>query len=177
MSNDATKVDVAVTGIVAFAPAGSTLPTNAVDNLDGAFTELGYMSEDGVVGSRASDNTEIKAWQNGDTVRVIKTTDTATKQFTMIETTDDVLEVYYGGSFSGGNGEITGEQGTRGSWVVEYRDGDKDVREVLPDAQVTEWGDTPLVNGSPVSFPVTITAYPDVNGVKIYRYADNTTSS
>jgi hypothetical protein len=54
------------------------------------FVDLGYISEDGVVLGMpdAGDTTSIKAWQNGATVRVLRSApdDNPTLQLTLIET-------------------------------------------------------------------------------------------
>jgi hypothetical protein len=172
----AADVTVAVTGGVFYAPDATAMPTNAVDDLDAAFDEVGYISEDGITQSIGSETTSIRAWQNSDEVRVVRTSHTLTYAWTMIETNPESLTLYYG-NHTAGVTEITAAQGFRGEFVIEYHDGDRDVRIVLPDAQVTELGDTQLVNGQPVGYPVTVTAFPDDTGVKAYLYLDDTTSS
>ena len=54
MDNDKSNITIGLpksNGAVFWAPAGTTLPTNASDALDGAFVNLGYISEDGVTRS------------------------------------------------------------------------------------------------------------------------------
>lgn len=172
----ASNVDVAVTGGVWYGPDGTGVPTNAVTDLDADYDEVGYLSEDGIVQSIGSESTLIKAWQNSDTVRTISTSSTVTYAFTMIETSATTLEVYYG-NYTAGTVQITGAQGIRGEWIIEYHDGVKDIRIVIPDGQVTERGDTQFKNGEAVGYPITVTAYPDGSSVNAYRYQDATTSS
>jgi hypothetical protein len=57
--------------------------------------------------------------------------------------------------------------------VFEILDGLRTGRVVLPDAQVTARGDVSYVDTDAVSYPVTLTAYPDANGVKAYIYWDD----
>ena len=45
---DANELLVASSGSVYVAPVGTTLPTSATASLNAAFTELGYVTEDGV---------------------------------------------------------------------------------------------------------------------------------
>lgn len=175
MALTAQNVRVAVTGGVYFVEGGSSsLPTDATAALDPSITaqELGYLSEDGIVQSIGSDTTDIKAWQGGDTIRTVQTSHTLTYQLTLLETSDKTLNVYYGDPV-----EVKAVAGVRGSWVVHIVDGGTKVRIVLPDAQVTDRGDVSFVNGDPISYPVTVTAYPDTSGVKAYVYQDAGASS
>lgn len=184
---DATKVRVGVTGEVYNAVVGTTLPTDPNSALNAAFLArpLGYLTEDGVTQSINEDVTEIKAWQNGDTVRKIRTSQDLTYQFAMMETSKLTLETYYG-NVSGfgtdpslGSAHITGAELPHYSWVFHIIDGNARVRLVIPDGQITERGDTTYVGGDALSYPVTVTAYPSLFGIKAIVYVDNdvTTSS
>lgn len=171
MTLTADNVRVGVTGGVFGAPSESTLPTDATAELDGAFEDLGYVTEDGVSQAIGIDITEIKAWQNGDVVRKVQTKHDLTYAFAMLETSPAALEAYYG-NYDAGVVEIRGDQGIRQSWVINVIDGDNKIRIVIPDGQVTERGDISYVNGDAVSYPVTITCYPDDDSVKAYMYLD-----
>ena len=176
MATTAGNVRVGVTGGVYGAPAGTTLPTTVDGALDGGFVELGYISEDGITQAIASDITDIQAWQNGDVVRKVQTSHDLTYAMAFLETSEAVLEAYYG-NFAAGEVEIKGEQGVRQCWVLQVIDGNTAIRIVIPDGQVTERGDIAYVNGEAVQYPVTITCYPDSLGVKAYMYTDLDTAS
>jgi hypothetical protein len=171
----ADNVRVAVTGGIFVAPTGTALPTSAISALNGSFDELGYIGEDGITESQNADSADIKAWQNGDTVRKVQTSHDLTYQFTFIETTDAVLEQYYG-PLTGGVVHVTGDQLGRQSWVIEIVDGDVDIRIVIPDGQITERGEITYASGEAIGYQVTLTAYPDNSGVKAYIYRDETAS-
>lgn len=182
MALSADEVLVALTGGVFMADAGSALPTDAVTPLDGGYTELGYISEDGVTESQNETNTQIRAWQGGDTVRVVKTEHNLTYSFTAIESTEAVVEAFYG-NYDAGLVEINAAPGKRGRWVIQVIDGDKDVRIVIPDGEVTERGDVQYVNSTAVGYPITITCYPDPDysgtsdyPAKAYKYLSGTGS-
>jgi hypothetical protein len=175
MTTTAANVRVGVTGGVYTAPEGTAIPTTIEAALNGAFEDVGYISEDGVTQSIGEDITDLKAWQNGDVVRKIQTSHDLTYTFTMIETSDVTLATYYG-NYAAGVVQIDGEQLPHKSWVLEVQDGDDDVRIVIPDGQITERGDLVYQNGDAVGYPVTITCFPDDSGNKAYLYVSGTGS-
>jgi hypothetical protein len=172
-------VVVAVTGDVYTAPLATALPTDTDTALNAAFAAVGYISEDGLTTSTSVDITDIKAWQNGTIVRKVQTSHDYTVSFSMLETNEKSLQVYYnsytaGPTTASGVVAITGAQGYRGAWVFDTLDSggttDGQIRIVLPDAQVTEYEDVSYVNGDAVMYGVTVTAYPDSTGTKAYLY-------
>lgn len=178
----AALVEVAVTGDISYGPAGTTLPTHPLDALNAAFNTLGYITEDGITQTINEDRSDIRAWQNGDIVRKVRTSHDYTLQFAMLETNLDTLGVYYGdGSVSGtlenGEVQVKGDMDTRGEWVFDVLDGTDLIRIVIPDGQVTERGDVTYVNGDAITYPVTVTAYPDASDVKAYIYLATDTGS
>jgi len=178
----AANVRIAITGGVYNAAVGTTLPTLATTALDAAFTarELGYLSDAGIVQSIATSTTNITAWQNADVVRKVQTEQDVTYKFDLLETSALTLETYYGnytGTTAQGVSQITGALMPHFSWIFHVIDGDARIRLVLPDAQVTDRGDTSMVNGAALVYPLTLTAYPDTSGVKAYAYLDSDVSA
>ncbi|WP_083369910.1 hypothetical protein [Arthrobacter woluwensis] len=77
-------------------------------------------------------------------VRKIQTSHDLTYQFTMIETSAEVLKVYYADPTATASAiKIKGTQTDHLVWVIEVRDGAKTIRICLPDAQVTERATSP----------------------------------
>lgn len=181
MTLTAANVRVGVTGTVKMAATGTALPTTIPASLNSGFNDVGYISEDGVVTATSTDVTDIKAWQNGETVRKIQTSHDFTVQFAMIETNERSLELYYGAyshNFGAdGSVQVRASQGYRGCFVIDVVDDEDLIRIVLPDAQVTEREDVSYVNGEAISYGVTLTCYPDVSGVKAYIYFDTNAAS
>jgi hypothetical protein len=172
VATNAANVRVGVSGEVSFAPAGSTLPTDATTALDAAFTGLGYNSDDGVTETVDRQMSNVVAWQNGDIVRKVKNSEEVMYQFTLIETTADVLEAYYGNFTAvSGSAKVGGQANTRGSWVIQVIDGADILRIVIPDGEVTELG-TLNYSDDVTGYTVTVTAYPDAtidaNAIKYY---------
>lgn len=172
----AANVRVAVTGGIYRATLGTTLPTSATSSLSGSFTDLGYVSEEGVTQSIGRDVTDIASWQNGDVVRVVQTSHTVSFSCSLIETKDSTLSTFYGNHTSGAT-EITGDIFDHYTWVIQATDGDVKIRLAIPDGQVTETGDVTWTNGELVAYPITITAFPNSSGVKAYKYISTDASA
>lgn len=172
MALSADNVRVAVTGGIFVAPTGTSLPTDPDAALHGDFDDLGYVGEDGITETQASDVTDIVAWQNSAVVRKVQTSHDLTYTLTLIETKTEVLDTFYG-PLNGSVVEVTGDQLGRKAWVIDVVDGDHEIRIAIPEGQVTERGDITYANGEAIGYPITITCYPDDSGVKAYIYRDS----
>jgi hypothetical protein len=163
------NVRVGVTGAVYSGPVGTTAPTTTATAVSPRI-DLGYVSEDGVTRTLpdAGDATVIKAWQNGATVRVIRTAseDNPTFSFTLLETKLETVQFALGVTVT--------QTVTEGSYVIDttaakvYKDLILDVidgssieRTHLPKAMVTEVGDLVYKNDEPYGYQVTVTAERD----------------
>ena len=177
---DATKVTVGkpkVGGSIYRAPIGSTLPTDAKTQLDVAFKALGYISEDGLTNSNTPESDSIKAW-GGDTVATYQSSKEDKFVFTMIESLNiDVLKAVYG------DANVTGTLATGitvkansqdpepAAWVFDMiMRGGVLKRIVVPNASITEVGDTVYADEEVVGYETTITATPDTSGNTHYEY-------
>lgn len=167
MATDQTKVAVAVTGAIYRGPLGTAAPTTQATSLNVGFVELGYIGEDGVTQTlpAAGDATNIPAWQNGATVRVVRSapTDLSTFQFTALETNKTVVE-----SWAGATVTQTATEGSliintltaraAFSWVIDVIDGAELERIYIPSGIVTEVGDRVYANAEPIGYEMTIEA-------------------
>lgn len=160
-----------VGGAIYRAPLGTTLPTSATEELDAAFANVGYISEDGLVNSNSPTSENIKAW-GGDIVLTTLTEKPDTFQFTLIEAMSiDALKAVYGDanvSQDAGTGEITvhanSSQQPNNAWVVDMTLKDNTLKRiVIPDAGVSAVGDVTYADGSAVGYQTTISAMPDEN--------------
>ena len=173
MSLETGNVRVAVTGGFYYAPAGTALPVDASTPLAVTYKEVGYLTEDGTVMSFGETNTDIKAWQNADVVRRIQTEQIVTLALALMETNTRSLELWTGEAVTTAF-EIKAGQLPHQVFMLEIIDGDNTIRVVVPDGQITERGDVTFVNGDAISYPITVTAFPDSTGVKVYGYLDPT---
>ena len=177
MANNAENVLVAVTGSVYVGATSDTLPTNSTSSPHANFKDLGYLSEDGFTEATDVDSDEIVAWQNGTVVRRTITSQAKTFEFTLIETKEAVLEFVRPGSTLGGTSgaysmEVKAVTAARRALIFDILDGDVHLRKVVPNAEITDFGDIEYQNGEPIGYPVTITAYPDDTDTVMYEYSD-----
>lgn len=180
MAADASKVRVAVTGGVFKGLTTATAPTGTAGAPAG-FSDLGYISEDGIEIElpEAGDATPIKAWQNGTTVRIIRTPseDNPTWTFTMIETTIATIETYFGVTVTStateGSFEFQADASRpAASYVVDVVDGAELIRDYVPRGVVTSVGSHTLANGEPIGYQVTIEGEKDATkGYNFKRFA------
>lgn len=173
-----------ISGAVARAAKGTTLPTDAVTALASAFKELGYCSEDGLVNSNSPSMTNIKAW-GGDQVLVIQEEKTDTFQLTLIEVeNEEVLKAVYGstnitGTLSTGiTVKANAKEPEEGVWVVDMVMNSSTVKRiVIPHGKVSEVGDITYNDTSAIGYQLTITAIPDASGNTHYEYIKQTGSA
>lgn len=174
-----------VGGAIYFAPAGSTLPSDATTTLSASYVNLGYITEDGVTLNTAEETDTIKAW-GPETVMVSQTDFTETVTYNLLETIRPAVLQYMRGSANvtiAQDGSIksgtTGEQLPHGIVVIDTIQNNGSVnpryhRIVYGDCQVSDRsGDQTYNNSDPVTFPVTITAFKfasqALSGKKVYH--------
>lgn len=165
MALNADKVRVAVTGAVYFDAANTaTAPTDSSTALTG-FNDLGYVSEDGVVLAMpdAGDSTPIKAWQNGATVRVIRSAseDNPSLQLTLIETNLKVIETAFGvtvtqGATDGNFVINTTTARSTGRLVLDVIDGAERIRIYAPKAAVSSVGEITFASSDAIGYQLTL---------------------
>lgn len=158
-------------GAVFFAPLGTPLPTSADAELDEAFENLGYVSEDGVTFGKEESVDDIKAWGR-ETVMISSTEYGEAATINFLETVrESVLKFIYGEenvSF-GEDGTVkvasTGDPLPRGVIVVDTLQNNGGTnprihRVVLGDCQIADRsGDQTYNNSDPLVFPVAIRAF------------------
>lgn len=162
----------AASGGVLIAPLGTALPDDATTAPAAAFVGAGYVADAGVTQQINTSTTDIKAW-GGNTVRTVQTDHSLDYKFTLIETSTRSLSAYYGAdNVTEGVVSVTAGDLPHSAWVIEVRDGTRRVRIVIPDGQVTAREDVVFQDGGAVSYGITVSCYPDAEGVKAYIYND-----
>jgi hypothetical protein len=159
MALNADNVVVGITGKVYVGPTTATAPTSTTATLTG-FTDLGYCSEDGVEFATERSTNQIRAWQNADLVREVVTEGTVTYAFTLLESTQEVIEAYFGGSLVDGKIEVNpGNTGGRKSFVIDVVDGAKAIRHYVPSGEILSVEAQTIQNGEALAYGMTVTAY------------------
>jgi hypothetical protein len=166
MALSSANVFTPASGGIYVAPVGTALPTDLTTALNAAFKEVGYLGSDGLEEIPTRSTSEVKAFQNNDTVAEPTTEAKQQYTFTMIESNPVSLETYYGQTATRTTGEGTigvnpAKTGGRKSWVFTVVDGEgvKRERQVIESGEVVEKGNVVYRNGQPVGYQVTITAY------------------
>ena len=186
MSNaqNVTTAKPKVGGAIWSAPSGTTLPTNAITELDAAFKSLGYISEDGLINANTPESENIKAW-GGDTVANVQTSKEDTFSFTLIEATNvNVLKEIYG------DDNVSGTLETGISIKANNKELEEHVlvvdmvlkggilkRVVIPSGKVSEVGEISYVDNEAVGYETTVQAIPDTEGNTHYEYIQKPSGS
>jgi hypothetical protein len=187
MANSAARVingKPVAAGGVALGPLGTTLPETATSDLDPALIRAGYISEDGVTKSESRDTNELKDW-GGLTVKKSTTGFAVTLQFQFLEYLNPVgARAVYGDqnvtvtAATEEHGElmkiaVTAADAPHLAWVFDMADGTAHLKVLISDGQITEVGDTPYSNSDGAVRDVTVSAFPDEDGVYVYELTDD----
>lgn len=169
MAVNSAAVGVAITGALHRGASGATAPTSTSSALTG-YTELGWISEDGVTRSHpdAGDATAIVGWQNGQQIRVIRkpSTENPTYGCVLLETTKATIEASLGVTVTQTSAEGSYVLDTsvirpKDKWVLDIIDGADLERHYIPQGEVVALGDVVYKNDEPIGYEITIEAHRD----------------
>lgn len=169
-------------GYLFSAPVGTPLPTEfdtQPDDLDPAFENLGYITEDGINNAIESDS-ETFPDMNGDTIESAGSTYTETLVFTLAEQKKSSLAMEYGeANVTDASGMITANHTSDPKEhrslvaLLVLKDGRRQTS-VVPDCQVTEVGEKQYTSTELIGRELTATCLPDANGSHIIDYIQST---
>lgn len=168
--NDATKVSFGkpkAGGALFYAPAGTTVPTNASDALDAAFRNLGYISEDGLVNGTETDTESINDWGG---VELLSSQTSFAEMFTfnMLEINGNSMKLYYGEDNVTVDGEgnvtaitVSADELPEVVFVAEVLlTGGRVKRIVVPRGKMVDRsGEISHVNNEAITYPVQLKAF------------------
>ena len=186
MANNALNVTAGkpkVTGAVWVAPKTATLPTDAKSALTGDYTCLGYVSEDGLENNNELTVSSVKAW--GGNI-VLRSLEEMVDEFALalIESENvDVLKTVYGAANVTQAGGLTtvnvkGSDPEEKIWVFDLAlRGNIAKRIVIPTGAITSREAITYNDSDPVAYGITISAYPDSNGVTHKEYMESASAS
>lgn len=164
-------------GAVWTAPAATALPTDATTALASAYEAWGYISDDGVTEGHDLSTDSQKAY-GGATVLVMEGGDEVTYEFTPLEYVNPVVQrnlfgtdnvADEGGALS--SVKLTDDSHESKRFVFEHVLSNGIVeRDVCPNAKVTGIDENTYSSSAALGPKVTVTAFPNENGVKVYKY-------
>ena len=164
-------------GAIFRAPLGTPLPVSYSAELNAAFKNLGYVSEDGIVNANSPTGDKVRAW-GGATVLNYMDDKPDTFQMKLLEAFNaDVLKTIYleKNVTVASNGDITvsvtAEDMPQYSWVIDMiLKGGRAKRIVIPVASITEMQEINYRDNEPIGYGVTLSAVPDATGSYHYEY-------
>lgn len=158
---------------------GTTPPTDATAAPGVGFTELGWLSDDGLTEHRDVKSDQKRAWQGGALVRTVRSSDSRQFKFVCWETNLTTVGLTRPGSTPTTTGGVThtpvkAHTGSDiRSWIIDQVDGAIHNRKIVPTGEVVDIGDIKGTNGDIVAYELTVECYPDSNGVFYDEYTDD----
>ncbi|ALJ20378.1 phage tail tube protein [Microbacterium sp. No. 7] len=175
--------DQKVTGAILTGPETDTIPATIDDFNPAGLLESGYVSDGGVTITPSESTTSIKDW-SGAEIRRLLTEFTGDIAWAHLELNPQSARNYFGDD----QVQVTAatlSKGTqmrmalgahvqpRKSWWFKIKDGSRRALVMVPHGSVSQRGEIPLNSTAPVTLPVTLATFPDVNGNNIYIFTDN----
>lgn len=161
------------------APIGTTAPTDYETDLDTAFKNIGFLSEDGLVFATESDSEDLVDL-NGDTMDTTKSTHSETFTATFAEVKKDAQAVLYGDeNVTDVDGvmtvHVTGEDAPHKMFVFDgvLKNGRR-WRRVIHDGKVKEFGDLTVASSELFGREATFSAFKSASGDYYTDYFEST---
>lgn len=164
-------------GAIATAPVGTALVTDATAELDGAFENLGYISEDGLTNENTRESENIKAW-GGQVVASLQSEKEDKFTYTLLEISNIVVlkEVFGQNNVSGdlSNGitvKVNADELEERSIVIDMILNNGILKRiVIPVGKIVEMGEVVYKDDEVAGYEVTVQAFPDSEGNTHYEY-------
>jgi hypothetical protein len=162
MAQDTSQIVVGADGEIHTAALSSTQPTTASGTFDSAWTDLGYVTEDGVTMRDSKEHVDLNVWQEFYPARQIVTSKNFEVVFTLRQWNTQTLSIGLGG------GTVT--EPTPGTFkfvppdpqsldermlAVTWRDGTKTYRLIVPKGRTVETVESQLIRTDSANIPIT----------------------
>lgn len=162
MSKDTGQIVVGANGTVRVAPTTAVIPADIDAAYSGAWTDLGFTSEDGVTFTDAKTLETIPVWQLFYPARRIISERDATAVFALRQFSGNQVEFAFGGGEVSADGagkyrftppspEIVDER----RLAIDWQDGDKNYRLIFAKGMVTENVETKILRTAAADLPIT----------------------
>ncbi len=165
MAKSTSQITVGANGTVYVAPVGTAAPSDIAGTWAAAWVDLGYTNEDGVTFRDGKTVEPVSAWQLFYAARYIVTGRESSASFVLRQWSKDTVKLAFGG------GTITTTAGPPAHYLytppdpedvderaigIEWIDGTKTYRLILPKVMVTETVETNLTKASASDLPITV---------------------
>jgi hypothetical protein len=174
---------VAGDGSVSIAAVGTALPTTAVANLNAAFSELGYTTEDGVGVNKTLDIQNFRVWQTKQPIRRERGDEDLILSFELVQWNEVTVPLAFGGGTIGTDGgsgykytpPADSDALPTYSAVIDVKDGSDVVRFVLNTASIADGVDTRFNRAAMGGLPISLQALKPESGGDPYNIYFNET--
>lgn len=147
----------------------ASVPTTATAALTN-FNSLGWLTDSGISMSIDRQVTDIKGF-GGDIAVTIQESHDVQFTFTPMEWNDTVVKELFGQTATAASVKITGDDLPMRKFVFDMRgSGSTLVRVVVPVCKVVSVGEIPFKHNEPMAAEITLKAFPDSTGGKVYIY-------
>ncbi|MBR2835919.1 MAG: hypothetical protein IKE43_09480 [Coriobacteriales bacterium] len=172
-----------VSGAIAVAPVGTTMPTDAKSALANTFDDGGYVGDAGITLGLNRNTNVIRDWSQG-VVRTLLNSFDGTVVVPIIQIDEWSAKRLIGddnvvvtAATTTASGQIKMKIGSQlpdpEEWVFSMKDGDRRVRVILPDACITAIDNVAFVPNAVNNWNATLTCSEDADGYSIYVIYDN----
>lgn len=165
------EIVVGSNGEIYIADAGATLPTTPTSTPNAAFEQVGYTSEAGVTLNRSQTVEDIRVWQSRYPARRIVSDEVLSAAFAMRQWNRVSTETAFGASVTslgGGNFKLVPNPADDSldvkALIIDWHDGDKDYRLVIPRCVVSDNGDITIARTGAADLPVTLSVLAEEGG-------------
>jgi hypothetical protein len=160
MAMNASEIVVAGTGRTYAAPVGTTAPTSPTGAVGASWLDLGLINDDGATFTDGKTLEPVTSWQLFYASRRIVTAREAYINFALQQWNADTVPLAFGG------GEVTGSEGAyryeppepgtvdERAMLLEWTDGDKHYRLVIPRGMVTDNVEAQYTKSAPAELPI-----------------------
>jgi hypothetical protein len=162
MAKDTDQIVVGANGTIRVAPVDTAMPATSAATFGAGWVDLGYASEDGVTLTDSKDLESIPVWQLFYPARRIVTGKDLTVAFVLRQWSSATVSLAFGG------GEVTWvaagqyqyeppapETIDERALAVDWIDGDKNYRLLIPKGMVTENVETNITRTAAADLPIT----------------------
>jgi hypothetical protein len=162
--------------IVETTPGAGASPATAV--IPAGFTDAGWCAQSGLVANVNESNKEVKGFGSTSTLRVIISDSSRSFDLEFLETNMVSVPVYnrlpVGSVVPAGDGSfavpVGGPVTQTYAAIFDVVDGYNHIRLYCPRLQVSAIKNYTIAAGQEITWPVTLTALPDLTGTSVYQY-------